>query len=402
MATLNECRICSGSELVPVIDLGEQPWANNFLTKEQLGTEQSYPLRVVFCETCKGAQLDYTVAKETMFSNHTYLSGMTQTLSDHFRRLAHYCDESFGQLVGNKSVLDIGSNDGTQLKHYQDLGWEVLGVESSSQTAQIAIDNGIPTLNKFFNEECLGDINQKFGLINASGVFFHLEELHSVTSAVKLSLNEKGIFVVQFLYVPSIFQNDAFDQIYHEHLLYYTLSSLSYLLRQHGLEIFDAYLTDVHGGQMIAFVGHEGERQPTKRLEALLAEEDKTNCNTSKAYTSFAERIIDLRERNLSFLQDRKDQGKTIYGMGAPVKGNTLLNYFDIGTEFIDCLVEKNSLRKDTYSPGKHLPVILETELSREPDVYFVLAWNFKKEILSRYKKQIEAGVEFYFPIMGD
>lgn len=402
MVMLKRCRICSGTALEPVIDLGEQPWANNFLYKADIGTEQKYPLRVIFCENCKGAQLDYTVAKETMFSNHTYLSGMTQTLSDHFKHLANYCDKNFGEISSKKNVLDIGSNDGTQLKHYKDLGWEVLGVESSIQTAQIAIDNGIPTLNKFFNEDCLGDINEQFDIINASGVFFHLEELHSVTHAIKLSLNEKGVFVVQFLYVPSIFQNDAFDQIYHEHLLYYSLSSLSYLLEQHGLEIFDAQLTDVHGGQMIAFVGHEGQRQPTTRFKTMLANEAETKCNTARAYTDFANRILSLKKRNLAFLHGKKEQGKTIYGMGAPVKGNTLLNYFDIGTELIDCLVEKNSLRKNMYSPGKHIPVILETELKQEPDVYFVLAWNFKKEILNRYKKQIEAGVQFYFPIMGD
>ena len=226
MGNICSCRVCDSNDLSPVIDLGLQPWANDFLEAGDIGNEPIYPLNVVFCEKCKLAQLDYTVSKETMFSDHTYLSGMTQTLSNHFKYLAEYCDKQFGSDVTLRSVLDIGSNDGTQLKHYSSLGWDVLGVESSRRVAQIANANGIRTLNSFFNESCLTEINQKFGIINASGVFFHLEELHSVTAAIKQSLTQDGVFVVQFLYVPSIFKSIAFDQIYHEHLLYYTLHSL--------------------------------------------------------------------------------------------------------------------------------------------------------------------------------
>lgn len=402
MSEIKKCRICSGEKLVPVIDLGHQPWANNFLSKEEVGTEDLYPLCVVFCENCKAAQLNYTVSKETMFSDHTYLSGMTQTLSDHFKSLAIYCDKNFGPDIGQKHVLDIGSNDGTQLKHYKDLGWTVLGVESSKGISQIANNSGIKTLNKFFNQDCLVEINKKFDVINASGVFFHLEELHSVTSAVKLSLKENGVFVVQFLYVPSIFENVAFDQIYHEHLLYYTLTSLAFLLEMHGLEVFDAFLTKVHGGQMIAFVGHKDIREPTERLKGLLDKEELSGCNTIKAYKDFAVSIEKLKTKNLTFLQGKHADGKTIYGMGAPVKGNTLLNYFDVGPELIEFLVEKNDLRTGLFSPGKNIPVIMENDIEEHPDVYYVLAWNFKKEILKRYDEQVKSGIEFYFPIMGD
>lgn len=402
MVNIKNCRICDGTELVPVIDLGLQPWGNNFLKKEEVGKEAYYPLNVVFCQNCKAGQLDYTVDKETMFSDHTYLSGMTKTLSEHFRELAVYSEKSFNFEDKNRNVLDIGSNDGTQLRHYKDLGWGVLGVESSKKTAEIANNAGIKTLNKFFNEECLSEINEKFSIINASGVFFHLEELHSVTAAVKFSLKQDGVFIVQFLYIQSIFENVAFDQIYHEHLLYYSLESLSCLLKRHGLEIFDAYLAEVHGGQMIAFVSHNGARKKTDRLTKLIEKEAASGCNTIQAYQSFSGRLLDLKSRNVKFLQNRKKQGKTVYGLGAPVKGNTLLNYFDIGTETIDCLVEKNALRKGLYSPGMHIPVVFEDDLTAFPDVYYVLAWNFKKEILERYKSQIDAGVEFYFPIIVD
>jgi len=392
------CRVCDSSDLKLVIDLGEQPWCNHFLTKDELGKEPYYPLKVMYCRSCSTSQLDYTVKKEIMFGNHTYLSGVTKSLSDHFKSVAIEVNKHF---IGaeRKSVLDIGSNDGTQLRHFQELGWDVLGVESSTTTAAIALRNGIPTLNKFFNLPTMMEIGKKFSVINAAGVFFHLEELHSVTEAIKFGLDEDGIFVVQFLYMKSIMENNAFDQIYHEHLLYYTLKTINVLLERHGLEMFDAYLAPIHGGQMIGFVGHPGKFQKTERLSTLIKEEESSNCNSYEAYISFGERIKTMKEANVAFLKAAKAKGKKIFGMGAPVKGNTLLNYFKVGTELIDCLLEKNELRKNLFSPGMHIPIKIEREVNEVPDVYYVLAWNFKKEILENNKALIERGVEFYFPV---
>jgi SAM-dependent methyltransferase len=218
-----KCRVCSGENLDQVLNLGDQPWCNNFLTEKEIGLEPKYPLRLMYCDDCNTSQLDFTVDKQIMFGDHTYLSGVTQSLSEHFRKIAIDVDARFGQDFTVKNILDIGSNDGTQLRHYQSLGWDVLGVESSRRISSIAQDNGVPTLNKFFNLDCINEINQKFSVINAAGVFFHLEELHSVTDAIKVGLKDNGVFVVQFLYMKSIMENNAFDQIYHEHLLYYSL-----------------------------------------------------------------------------------------------------------------------------------------------------------------------------------
>lgn len=392
------CRICDSNNLTPVIDLGEQPWCNHFLTKEELGEEPFYPLRVLFCNSCKTSQLDYTVKKEIMFGNHTYLSGVTNSLSAHFKTIALDVNSRFSYKE-KKSVLDIGSNDGTQLKHFQELGWEVLGVESSIKTAEIANNNGVPTLNKFFNLETMKGIGRKYDVFNAAGVFFHLEELHSVTSAIKFGLSDDGIFVVQFLYMKSIMENNAFDQIYHEHLLYYTLETINVLLRKHNLEMFDAYLAPIHGGQMIGFVSHPGMYKKTERYHKLVEDEEFSKCNELESYFSFADRIKVMKNENINFLCEAKKMGKTIYGMGAPVKGNTLLNYFNVGTDLIDCLLEKNELRKDLFSPGMHIPILIEKDVTTVPDIYYVLAWNFKKEILDNNKDLIERGVEFYFPV---
>lgn len=393
------CRICDSTDLTPVIDLGEQPWCNHFLTKEEISKEPYYPLRVLYCNNCHTSQLDYTVKKEVMFGNHTYLSGVTKSLSAHFRGIAEEVEMRFGKGVAGRSVLDIGSNDGTQLKHFQELGWEVLGVESSTTTAAIAKQAGVPTVNKFFNLETMNETGKKFDIINAAGVFFHLEELHSVTSGIKLGLKENGVFVVQFLYMKSIMENNAFDQIYHEHLLYYTLETINVLLKRHGLEMFDAYLAPIHGGQMIGYVGHAGANEKTERLQSLIKEENESGCNTIEAYFDFAERIKVMKEENLNYLRKAKEEGKKVFGMGAPVKGNTMLNYFGVGTDLIECLLEKNTLRKNLYSPGMHLPILMEDEVKEIPDIYYVLAWNFKKEILQNNKALLDKGVEFYFPV---
>ena len=393
------CRVCDSKNLELAVDLGSQPWGNHFLTKEQVGTEPFYPLRVVFCHDCRTAQLDYTVKKEIMFGNHTYLSGITRTLDEHFRKLALEVDQRFFADEKQKSVFDIGSNDGTQLKHYKSLGYDILGVESSVRTAKLANERGYPTINKFFNLQLALEISRKFKVINASGIFFHLEELHSVTDGIKHLLDDGGVFVVQFIYMKSAMENVAFDQIYHEHLLYYTLESIERLLTRHGLSMFDAYLAPIHGGSIIGFVSHEGSRQKSSRLLSLLEEEKSSHCNEFSSYLKFARDSEVSKRRNLEYLDSAKRAAKTIYGLGAPVKGNTLLNYFKIGTNYLDYLVEKNPMRDGLYSPGMHIPIILEKNVGKQPDIYYVLAWNFKKEIMENNKRLLDAGVEFYFPI---
>ncbi len=396
---LMHCRVCDSSKLALAIDLGVQPWANHFLSRDEVGREPKYPLRVVYCNDCATAQLDFTVRKEVMFADHTYLSGVTRSLSDHFLTIAREGKERFCAGEERPAVLDIGSNDGTQLKHFQALGCEVLGVESSKRIAGIANGAGIPTANAFFNLEFAQGLGRRFHLINAAGVFFHLEELHSAAEGIRALLRPDGVFMVQFLYMKRIIENCAFDQIYHEHLLYYNLKTIETLLLRHGLSMFDAYLSPIHGGSIMGFVSHTGQRVKSDRLQRLLEQEEAARANEFDTYVRFGERILRMKESDLAFLGGRKRDGKRIYGLGAPVKGNTLLNFFGIGTQYLDCLVERNALRRGLYSPGMHIPVLIEDEIGSAPDVYYVLAWNFKREILERYRDLIAVGVEFYFPV---
>lgn len=394
-----KCRVCDSEKLELVVDLGNQPWCNNFLKKQEVGQEPFYPLHLMYCKDCATSQLDYTVKKEIMFGDHTYLSGVTRSLSDHFRNIAHEIDALFFKDSKVKSVLDIGSNDGTQLRHFQALGYEVLGVESSKTTSKIANDAGVPTLNAFFNEETMKGIGKQFDVFNAAGVFFHLEELHSVCRAIKQGLKEDGVFVVQFLYMKSIMENLAFDQIYHEHLLYYTLETIEKLLNRHGLSMFDAYLASIHGGSIIGYITHQGKKTPSERLAKMRKEEADSGCNSIEAYREFDLRIKQMKKENVDYLNQAKADGKKVYGFGAPVKGNTMLNYFRVGPDLIEYLVEKNDLRRGLYSPGMHIPLLIEDEVIDLPDIYYVLAWNFKKEILANNQDLINKGVEFYFPV---
>jgi SAM-dependent methyltransferase len=395
-----KCRICDATNLVPALDLGLQPWANHFLSPDEVGKEPKYPLSLVYCPECSCVQLDYTVPKEVMFADHTYVSGTTKTLAQHFLKTATEVDALFTSGRSEKSVLDIGSNDGTQLKQYKQLSFDVTGVESCAKIAALANDAGIPTVAEFFNEETARNLGKKFDIINASGVFFHLEELHSATRGIKLALKEDGVFVIQFLYMKSIVENLAFDQIYHEHLLYYTLKTVERLLFRHGLTGFDGYLSPIHGGSMILFVTHkEANRETSERLKGLIAEEERAKSNDLATYQEFAARVAKMKQETLAFLDGAKKEGKKIYGFGAPVKGNTFLNYCGIGKKHLDCLVEKNELRKGLYSPGMHIPLVIEKEVTDPPDIYFCLAWNFKEEILKNNQELIEKGVSFFFPV---
>jgi hypothetical protein len=393
------CRVCDQTDFETILDLGDQPWGNGFIGPEKLRIEKSYPLRLIFCKACCTSQLDITIAKEEMFSDHTYLSGTTATLQKHFKAIADSVHTRFLKHIGSPKVLDIGSNDGTQLEQYKKLGCEVLGVESATYVSEVANKKGITTLNAFFNLESARSLDIKFDVINASGVFFHLEELHSVCEGIHLVLDSQGVFVVQFIYMKLMQDNTAFDQIYHEHLLYYTLKTIKTLLNRHGLEMFDAEISQIHGGTVIGYIGHPGNRPISERLHNLVSEEERSGANTLERYRDFAAKTREARTKTLEWVDTRIAEGKTIYGLGAPVKGNTLLNYFSLGPDKIKFLTERNPLRKGLLSPGMHIPVIMDDELPEQPDSYLVLAWNFKDEILKRHAKDVKEGIEFYFPV---
>jgi len=394
----HKCRGCESTNLTSILDLGMHPWCNDFITKEQLGTEGVYPLHLVHCEECKLLQLDYTVPKETMFKDHTYVSSTTSTLAKHFLELAEENKEQFN-LTNDDLIVDIGGNDGTQLIQYKIAGMgNVLNIESADNIAQLAVDSGIETINDFFNEEMVSEQigGGKIKLINASGVFFHLEELHSVIRGIKRGLAEDGVFVVQFMYAGTMVEKLNFDGIYHEHLCYYTLDSLGRLLEPYGLNIFDAYYSDIHSGSIIAKVTHSGAELDvkTERYHDAMETDKKYD---KEAFIKFSETVSSKRHELSKLLTKLKTDGATVYAYGAPAKGNTLLNYFGINSEMIDQCVEVNELKIGRYLPKTHIPIIKESSKDL-PDYYLLLAHNFTDEILDKNKNLIKKGVKFIIP----
>ena len=331
---------------------------NNFLSEDRVGKENLYPLRLNQCTDCELLQLDHTVPKETMFGDHCYLSGMTQTLKDHFYDVA---DENVKQFEIQPSdlVVDIGGNDGSQLHQYQKCGIEnVLNVECAQRVSEISRKNGVKTITEYFNKECVQNhIGEKtVKLFNASGVFFHLEELHSVIDGIKLALRDDGVLIVQFMYAGTMVEKLNFDTIYHEHLCYYTMR--------------------------------------TSRYQELLEKDKKY---TPESFKGFADKVQKQRSSLKDLLEQLKSSGKTIYAYGAPAKGNTLLNYFGISVSLVDKAVEINELKIGNYLPQSHIPIERETE-EDTPDYYLLLSHNFADEIIEKNKELIDNGTKFIIP----
>ena len=393
-----QCRSCNSERLELILDLGNQPWCNDFLTESQVGAETAYPLRLHYCHDCELLQLDHTVPKETMFGDHCYLSGMTQTLINHFYEVAQENIEQF-DIKPQDLVVDIGGNDGSQLLQYQKQGIEnILNVESATRVSAIAESNGVRTLNEYFNRQSVDDHigEKKVKLYNASGVFFHLEELHSVIDGIQFSLRDDGVLIVQFMYAGTMIEKLNFDTIYHEHLCYYTLSSLSNLLAPYGLEIFDAYYSEIHSGPIIAKITHTTGplNVKTARFEEL-AKKDKKY--TLAEFKNFAAKIERQRYLLKEILESYKNDDKSIYAYGAPAKGNTLLNYFQIDKTLVDKAVEINEMKIGNYLPQSHIPIVREDKEDL-PDYYLLLSHNFADEIIQKNQDIIEQGVKFIVP----
>tara|TARA_R110001583_G_scaffold8965_14_gene42356 strand:+ start:1039 stop:2256 length:1218 start_codon:yes stop_codon:yes gene_type:complete len=393
-----KCKSCKSENHTSILDLGYHPWCNDFLKEEDFGKEKTYPLHLVYCNNCALLQLNYVVPKETMFKDHMYVSSTTKTLTRHFLELALENKKQFN-LNEEDLILDIGGNDGTQLIQYKKEGMgNVLNVESADNISKLSLEAGINTINDFFNEELVikHGLENKVKLINASGVFFHLEELHSVIRGIKKALMDDGVFVVQFMYAGTMVEKLNFDGIYHEHLCFYTLKSLSNLLSPYGLKIFDAYYSDIHSGSIVAKASADDSVPLTERGAKAFRDDKKY---TKESFLEFAKEVKDKKDdlKNLLIDIKNKNPNTKIYAYGAPAKGNTLLNYFEIDNKLVDKCVEVNELKIGLYLPKSHVPIIKEST-NDIPDYYLLLAHNFAEEIIERNKDLMKRGVKFIIP----
>jgi SAM-dependent methyltransferase len=395
------CRVCGQECVEEFLDLGDQPHCNRLVPPALADRrEPFFPLRAGFCQNCSLVQIDHTIPKESMFSDYPYVSGTTKTLVEHFRQTAERLVETY-RLKPSDLVVDIGSNDGTWLKQYRPFGMRVVGIEPAANVATLAKQAGVETVVRFFNEETAEHVLSLHGqasLVTAAGVFFHLEELHGVVEGVKKLLKPDGVFCVQAIYLGGMIENTAFDQIYHEHLCYYTLKSLEALFAPHGLECFDVRLVSVHGGSLEAHVGHNGARPIESSVAAFRRQEVERGYDDFSTYLKFTENVRKLQRDLLALLREYAAAGKTVHAYGAPAKGATLLNSFGVDVKLVPLAVEKSPLKFGMMIPGARIPIVDEATVER-PDAYLLLAWNFLDEILEKERAYLEAGGAFILPV---
>ncbi len=400
------CRSCGSSVLQAVLSLGRTPLANSLLTADQLDRpEPVYPLELVFCAACGLVQITETVAPEVLFREYVYFSSFSDALLQHARTLAERLIDA-RRLDRSSCVIEIASNDGYLLQFYQRRGIPVLGIEPARNVAQVAREQrGIPTLSEFFDEALARRLRHDEGpadVIHAHNVLAHVAELNGVVAGITALLAEDGVAVIEVPYVKDLIDHCEFDTIYHEHLCYFSLSALDRLFARHRLVIHDVERLPIHGGSLRLFASRaegSGGRRGTA-VQALLDEEVCWGVDTLAFYRGFAARVERLKEALRGTLAGLKRNGNRIAAYGASAKGSTLLNYFGLGRETLDFVVDRSTYKQGHYTPGTHLPIYApEKLLETMPQYVLLLTWNFADEVLAQQAEYRKRGGKFIFPV---
>jgi len=395
-----QCRICGNTRLVSVLDLGRQSPANNFLKKSEMNRKKPrFPLAVQFCENCSLLSLCHVVDPEILFVGYQYLTGASAPLVAHFVEEAKMIARKF---IRDKSnlVVEFGSNDGTLLAELKDY-CRVLGVDPARNVAARAKKRGVPTILAFFGERTAKHIQARHGharVIVANNVFAHIDALHDVMRGIRTLLREDGVFISESHWVGNLIGEGGFDQIYHEHLSYYSLHALRTLAGVHGLIITDAELLPIHGASLRVTMRRAGTAGASVRQ--LLLHEEKIGLTRLATFERFAKRASANKAELRELFRELKRKQKTIAGYGAPAKGNTLLNYCGFGRRALAFITDTTPSKQGLLAPGTHIPIvppaILKTEL---PDYLLLLAWNYADAILEKEKALRAKGVKFIIPV---
>lgn len=365
------CRVCEGTDLVKVLDLGSTPPANAYLKKEDLEKlEQSFPLVLYFCRMCSLAQLLDVVNPEILFKDYHFLTGASSPSVAHFKQ---YAEEAILPLITSPDdlVIDIGGNDGILLSFVTDFA-RVLNVDPADNLAPISEGNGVPFYPAFFDSKVADDIIAKYGkakVVVANNVFAHTDPIRDVFKGVSKLIEEDGTFIFEVHWAKHLVEAGAFDQIYHEHLCFYSLHAAKYLVEAAGMKIFDVEIISEQGQSLRIFVAKYKEATPA--VERILAEEKTAGLIDEVTYRSFAQTVETNKQKLLVLLKGLKASGKKIVGYGAPAKGNTLLNYYGIGPDILEYLTDTTTLKQGLYSPGMHIPIVSpERLLTETPRLY--------------------------------
>ena len=386
-----------------VLDLGAMPLANGLLGPDDLERpEARFPLALAFCPRCSLAQITETVPPEAMFRDYAYFSSVSDQMVEHARAIADRMIDRLGLGPGSLAV-EVASNDGYLLQHYLARGVPVLGIDPARNIADVANARGIRTIAEFFGPELAAELHrtgQEADVIHANNVFAHVPDLHGFVSGIATILKPGGIVVIETPYVGDLVRRLEFDTIYHEHVFYYSLTSLTNVLAGHDLIVTDVERMAIHGGSLRVFAAHAGSAVPDPAVAALLAEEDALGVASLGYFNAFAAQVRALGDELRGVLSDIKAQGGSIAGYGAAAKGAVLLNAFGIGGETIDFVADRSPHKQGRSMPGVRIPVVpAEHLLAAMPDACLLLSWNFADEILAQQSEYRARGGRFVIPV---
>jgi len=399
-----DCRACGGTSLVPFLDLGLQPLANAFLHSEsEVAGESRYPLVLNGCTTCGLVQIVDLIDPEILFRHYLYVTGTSETIAAHNRAYARTVADLL-PLGPDSLVVEAASNDGSLLSCFKALGVRVLGVEPAANIAELAEARGIPTESVFFDRSQGTRLRARHGAASAvigNNVLAHVDEPAGFLAGAHALLAEGGLVIIEVPYLAEMFDRIEYDTVYHEHLSYFSVTSLMGLARSAGLSVIRVDRVAVHGGSLRMYAGRR-EDHPTHGSEVLkLADAEREAGLTSpERWQRFAAEVEGQRAALRALLHRLRAEGKRLAAYGAPAKGTTMLNYCGIGPDLIPFTVDRNPLKVGTLMPGTHIPVAEVGEiLKQQPDYLLILPWNFAPEIMDQQSEYRRRGGQFILPI---
>lgn len=394
----NNCRGCGSKKIFKFLDLGEMPLAGGFLSSEkEAKKELKFPLDVYYCKNCGLTQILTIIDPSVLFKNYFYISSVIKSLSEHFKEYAEFLKKNYLKEDSSK-LLEFGCNDGVLLQYLE--GTKSYGIDPSDNVSKIAKKKGLNVRTGFFNQESAKKILKGIGkvdVVTGSNVFAHVDDIHEIVKAAKLILKPDGVFIIEVHYLKDLLDKFQYDTIYHEHLCYYSIKALKKIFSIDDMKIIDVIHLEMHGGGIrVVAANKESSLRKKKSVSGFLSGEKDINFNRLKKFGKFCEKH---KRQLVSLLGKIKKKNQTIVGYGAPGRGTILLNYCNIGKNFLDYIVDVSPLRAGKLMPGVHVPIVgLQAARENPPDFFLVLAWNYALSILEQEKQLSGKGVKFIIP----